>query len=137
MPYVSLHGRQIGYDTDTSKIQTPGFDHIFAGAETSVNASTAANIKWRGAAVLHSTAAGTFTIDAPVTAAIGAEKIITSLTTSTAIKSVRLASGNYLTTAGSTGSLLTFNGLGQNVRLLALSTALVQILVNNGATLST
>lgn len=134
--YVSLHGRALGFDTDAGKIQRPGSPN-YDDQEGVTVASTAANIKYRGHTLLSSTAAGVFTLNAPIAEAIGMIKRLTSLTTSTAAKTVRLASGNFQTTAGSTGSLLTFNGLGQNVVLQVLSTALVQLQINNGATLST
>lgn len=137
MPYVSLHGRAFGFDTDAGKIQRPGFTD-YDDEEGLTVASTAANIKWRGMTTITTTAAKDYTLNAPVTATIGLSKTICQTSSSTAIKTVSLASGTFLTTLASSALKATFNFANQAVTMTALSTALVQITANNGTvTLST
>ena len=131
--YVSLHGRAFGFDSETGALQRPGFDS-FDNQEGVTAASTAANLKWRGTTTLGSTAAKDYTLNAPVA---GVDKALTTISTSTAVRTVSLASGNFQSTAGSSFTKLTFNGIGQGVFLQALSTALVAVMGNIGATLST
>jgi len=132
MPYVSLHGRQIGFETDAGKIQRPGFP-AYDGEEELTVASTASNIKWRGTTIINTTAAKAYTLDAPLTATIGMSKTICQTSSSTAVKTVSLASGNFLTTLLSTALTGTFLYANQALTLTALSTALVQVTANNGA----
>jgi hypothetical protein len=135
--YVSLHGHLLGADSESGAIQRPGLT-TFDNEEGVTVASTAANLKWRGASTLTTTAAKDYTLNAVTPATIGMTKRLASLTTSTAAKTVSLASGNFQSTAGSSFTKLTFNFQGQAINLQALSTALVQVLANNGAvTLST
>jgi hypothetical protein len=135
MPYLSLHGRAFGYDTITGAIQRPGFTDTFNDEEAVNAASTASNVKFRGVTTFGATAAKSYTMNAPLAA--GLPSALTTTTTSTAIRDVTLASGNFQTTAGSSFTKATFNGIGQSLTLQALSTALVAVLSNIGATLST
>lgn len=135
--YVSLHGRILGFDTDSGAIQRPGLD-TFDNEEGVTAASTASNIKWRGTTTLGTTAAKDYTLNAPTPATIGMCKQLCTITTSTAIKTVSLASGNFLTTLGTSTFKATFTFQNQALSLIALSTALVQITANNAVvTLST
>lgn len=132
MPFLSLHGRMIGYDTVTGALQRPGFKDFFDDEEDVTAASTAASIKWRGNTTTNSTAAKTYALLAPPAA--GLVKTISAISTSTLARIFALASGNFQTTAGSSFTGLTFTGIGQNVTLIALSTALVQVSANAGVT---
>lgn len=133
--YVSLHGRAFGFDSQNGTIQRPAFGSEFNDDESVSAASTASNLKWRGAVTLGSSAAKDYTMNAPSLA--GVHSRLTTLTTSTAVRTVTLASGNFQSTSGSSFTKLTFNGIGQAVSLQAMSTALVALLGNTGATLST
>lgn len=135
MPFLSLHGRAFGFDTITGAIQRPGFSDSFNDEEAVTAASTAANAKFRGVTTLGATAAKDYTLTAP--AAAGLPLVLTTISTSTAIRTMTLASGNFQSTAGSSFTKLSFNGIAQAVTLQALSTALVGLLGNTGATLST
>lgn len=130
--YVSLHGKALGFDADTGGLQRPGFTE-FDNEDGVTAASTASNIKWRGTTTMATTAAKDYTLNAPSLSAVGTNKSICSITTSTAIKTVSLATGNFLTTAGTSTLKATFTFMNQSVTLVALSTALVQVLSNNAA----
>lgn len=136
--YVSLHGRAAGFDSLHGAIQRPAFGDNFEDEESVTAPTTAANIKWRGAGTLSTTAARAHTLNAPPYAALGVSKRLICTTTSTGnATTVTLASGTFQTTAGSSFTKLTFQGLGHQVLLQALSTALVAVFANAGVTLST
>lgn len=136
--YVSLHGRAFGFDTQHGTIQRPAFAADFEDEESITAPTTAANIKWRGAATLTTTAARAHTLNAPPFASLGVLKRLVCNTTSTSnATTVTLASGNFQSTAGSSFTKLSFAGLNQSCLLQALSTALVAVLTNIGVTLST
>lgn len=136
--FVSLHGRALGFDSQHGSVQRPGFSDTFEDEESVTAPTTSANIKWRGAATLSTTAARAHTLNAPPFASLGVTKRLVCMTTSTAnATTVTLASGNFQSTAGSSFTKLTFQGLNQSVFLQALSTALVSVLSNVGVTLST
>jgi len=137
MPYVSQHGRAFGFDSQHGQIQRPAFSDNFDDEEALNAASTASNIKWRGLSTISTTAAKSFTLNAPPFPSLSVSKRLVATSTSTSVATVTLASGNFLSTAGSSFSKLTFNGIGQSVDLVALSTALVRVSANAGVTLST
>lgn len=132
--YVSLHGRALGFDSESGALQRPGFGDSYDNDEGVTAATTAANLKWRGAATLGSSAAKDYTLNTPIA---GVTKNLAATTTSTAVRTVSLATGNFQSTAGSSFIKLTFNGIGQAIALQALSSALVAVLSNAGVTLST
>jgi hypothetical protein len=137
--YVSLHGHLVGVDSESGALRRPGLDSSFSSEESVTVPTTSANIKWRGVSTITTTGAADYTLNAPTTPTIGmAKRIIAALTsTSTAARTVTLASGTFQTTAGSSFLKLTFNGSGQAISLQALSTALVGVFANAGVTLST
>lgn len=135
---ISLHGRAFQFDSQHGAIQRPAFNDNFEDEESVTAPTTSANIKWRGAATLSTTAARAHTLNAPPFASLGVTKRLVCTTTSTAnATTVTLASGNFQSTAGSSFTKLTFQGLNHAVLLQALSTALVSVLSNVGVTLST
>jgi hypothetical protein len=135
--YVSLHGRAIGYDAESGAIQRPGLDS-FDNEDGVTAASTAANIKWRGTTTMNTTAAKDYTLNAITPATVGMYKQLCSITTSTAIKTVSLTNATFVTTIASSVHKASFTFQNQALSLVAVSTALVQILANNGTvTLST
>ncbi|HEX9721497.1 MAG TPA: hypothetical protein VGA59_17400, partial [Ramlibacter sp.] len=93
--YVSLHGRAFGFDSVTGALQRPGFDTL-NDAEGVTAATTASNTKFRGVTTLGSTAAKDYTMNAP--AAAGLPATLTTISTSTAARTVSLASGNFQST---------------------------------------
>jgi hypothetical protein len=135
--YVSLHGRQFGFDADSGAVQRPG-QETFDNEEGVSAASTASNIKWRGVTTMATTAAKDYTLNAITPATIGMTKGLQSITTSTAIKTVSLTNATFLTTLASSALKASFTFAGQFLELTALSTALVGIRLNTGTvTLST
>ena len=132
--YVSLHGRAFGFDSLNGAIQRPAFSDL-NDDEGVVAATTASNSKFRGTTTLGAPAAKDYTLNAPNAAGLPLK--LTTISTSTAVRTMTLASGNFQSTTGSSFTKLTFNGIGQAVQLVALSTALVGLLSNTGATLST
>jgi hypothetical protein len=136
--FVSQHGRAFGFDSTHGSLQRPGFSDTFEDDESVTAPTTSANIKWRGVATLSTTGARAHTLNAPPYAALGVLKRLICTTTSTAnATTVTLASGNFQSTAGSSFTKLTFQGLNHSVLLQALSTALVSVMSNAGVTLST
>lgn len=131
MPYISLHGRAFGFDSDTGAIVRNGVEGG-AGDATVTSAtvsSTGTAIVPRGVTTIVSSSAKTHTLTAPIA---GVPKVLTATTTTTAARSVTLASGNFATTTASTFVTATFTGLGQTLSLQALSTALFQVVGNIG-----
>lgn len=129
--YVSLHGRAIGFDSDSGAIQRPGLPQ-YDNAEGVTAASTATNIKWRGTTTMNTTAAKDYTLDAIVPATVGMSKQLCSITTSTAIKTISLTSATFLTTLASSVLKASFTFQNQALLITPISTALVQIISNNG-----
>lgn len=137
MPYISQHGYAFGFDSESGKVQRPALVNYDDEEGLSV-ASTASNIKWRGTTTITTTAAKDYTMNAPLPETIGMSKTICQTSSSTAVKTVSLASGNFLTTLASSALKATFTFANQALTLVALSTSLVQIKANNGTvTLST
>lgn len=127
--YVSLHGRALGFDSETGALFRNGVEGIY-GDQTVTAASTASNITPRGLTTLATTAVKAYTLDAPI---VGLVKRLTATGASTSSRTVTVASGTIGTTAGSTGTTLTFLATGQTVNLQALTTALWQVIGNVGA----
>jgi hypothetical protein len=136
MPYVSLHGRAFGFDSESGKLQRPGASHLYDDEEGLTEASSVSNIKWRGTTTIGSTGATGYTLNAPKSIDLGIRKRIFATANSTAVRTVTLASGNFQSTAGVTANILSFNGQGQSIELVALSTALVGVFMNHGVTVS-
>ena len=137
MPFLSLHGRVFGFDTNTGAMQRPGFKDFFDDEEDVINmTSTAVSMKFRGNSTLPSTAIKDFVLLAPLAA--GLPKTIATISTSSFARTVTLASGTFQTTVGSSASKINFNAQGQTVSLVALSTSLVQVTsFNSGVTFTT
>lgn len=125
MPYVSLHGRAFGFDSDTKKIERDGRDWLGVTAYTS--GSSAAIDGYPGVATM-SSAATAFTLDPP--AFVGAIKRLTTLTTSTLARTVtRVSTALYIqSTDGSTLVKATFASQGASLTLVGLSTSLWGVL---------
>jgi hypothetical protein len=124
---VSLHGRRAGLNKDDYFI-TRGVKNFLAAA------STAVTIPRDGLSTL-SSSSGTYTLEAPMT---GVMKRVTTLTTSTLVRTVTLASGNFQTTSGSSFITASFAGQGIALTLEGLSTALFQVISHGtGLTFST
>lgn len=132
MPFLSLHGRAFGFDTVTGAVQRPGFRDTYDDEEDVTAASTAGSIKWRGNTTSNSTAVKTYTLLAPQ--APGLLKTVSAISTSTLARIFALTSGTFQTTAGSSFTGFTLNGIGQTVQLVALSTSLVGFSANLGVT---
>jgi hypothetical protein len=132
MPFVSLHGRVFGFDSETGAIVRNGREGA-SGDQTVSAASTTSNIAPRGITTINSTAAATYTLDAPIPGVI---KVLQTSNSSTAARVVNLASGYMSSTAGATMAKATFNGTGQTLTLQGLSTALYAVLHNVGVTLA-
>lgn len=124
--YVSLHGNKFGFDADTGATLIGPGD---AAVSAATSATTATVITARGNTTLSSSAAKGYTLAAPIP---GIAKTLTATTTSTAARTVTLASGTFQTTSGSSFTAAAFAGQGQSLSLQALSTALFQVLSNIG-----
>jgi hypothetical protein len=131
--YKSLHGRDIGFDSEHGTLQRPSAGANFDEDEGVSAASTAATMKWRGTSTITTTAAKAYNLAAPPFASLGCVKKICSLSTSTAgASTVTLVSGSFVTTGGSSFNRLTWNNGACHVTLQALSTALVAVIGNIG-----
>jgi len=121
MPYISLHGRAFGFDSETKKIERDGRDWDGITARTS--ASSAAIDGYPGITTL-SSAATAFTLDPP--AFVGALKTLTTLTTSTLVRTVtRVSTALYIqSTDGTTMVKASLASQGASLTLRAVSTAL-------------
>jgi hypothetical protein len=118
---VSLHGRRLGLDKD---------DYLITkGLRLSVVAGSTATTIAQGGLTSLSSSSGTFTLEAP---RAGLEKLLTTLTTSTLVRTVTLASGNFQTTSGSSFITATFAGQNFQLRLMGLSTAIYSVVNNVG-----
>jgi hypothetical protein len=124
MPFVSLHGRAFGFDTETGAIIRNGVEGG-AGDQTVSAASTATTIAARGVTTLGATAAKDYTMSAPI-AGVDKKLYATSGTTQT----VTLAAGTFRTTAGSSFNKATFDSAGEALLLTGLSTALYGVFGN-------
>lgn len=127
MPFISLHGRAFGFDSETGALMRNGQEGG-SGDETVTAASTASNIVPRGVTTLAATAAKAYTLTSPIA---GLTKRLIATGSSTG-QTVTLASGTYRTTAGSTFTVATFTAPGQALTLTALSTALFGVFSNMG-----
>src|SRR5688572_29118477 len=132
--FISLHGRAQGFDSQHGAIQRPAFSDLLDDDEGLSAATTSANIKWRGTSTITTTAAKAYTLNAPPYPGVAFRKIITSSSTSTAgASTVTLASGTFVSTAGSSQNRLTWNNGACSVTLVALSTSQVAIVNNYGS----
>ena len=109
-------------------------DFVFNATYTE-DASTAANVKAYGLTSLTSTAAKTFTIDAPVP---GVEKQIVMTAGTTTINTVTFGSTvNGISVGGAaTGRKITFNAIDDAVTLRGLTTTKWIVTSNTGATVA-
>jgi hypothetical protein len=128
MPFISLHGRAFGFDSETGAIIRNGVEGG-QGDQAVSAASTASNIAPRGVTTLAATAAKAYTLTAPIT---GVTKQLYNTASTTTLQTVTLASGTFRTTAGSTFTVATFGTIGQALTLTALSTALFGVTNNVG-----
>jgi hypothetical protein len=123
---VSLHGRRTGLDKD---------DFLAArGYRYELEAGSTGTTIPNGGLTSLSSSSGTYSLQAPKS---GIEKILTTLTTSTLVRQVTLASGNFQSTAGSSFITASFDGQGETLTLIGLSTALFGVVGNIGVSLST
>lgn len=129
MPYVSLHGRAFGFDTETGAIIRNGVEGG-AGDETVTSASTATTIVPRGITTLGATAAKDYTMAAPIA---GVDKKLFCTGSTTLAQTVTLAAGTFHTTAGTSFNKATFDSTGECLILTGLSTSVYGVLSNLGA----
>lgn len=128
----SLYGRLLGIDKDgfitgLNGIKVPaiytgpsGSETLSGGAASVTSPTTAQTVAAGGTSIFNATAAKTYSLAAP---AAGVTKRLTNTTTSTAARTITLASGNIVSTSLSTGQTITMTGLGQSAELIGLSTA--------------
>jgi hypothetical protein len=121
MPYVSLHGRAFGFDSDSKKISRDGRDWEGVSAYSS---GSSAVIDGHPGIVTLSSAAVSYTLDPPQFA--GALKQITTLTTSTLVRAItRVSTALYIqSTDGTTMVKANLASQGASLTLRALSTSL-------------
>lgn len=129
--YISLHGRAFGFDAETGAIIRNGSEGG-SGDQTVSAASTTSTIAARGITSISSSSAS-YTLAAPIP---GVRKDLVTTTASTLVRTVTLASGNLVSTAGSTGTIMSFTGVGQTISLQGLSTALYSVRYNNGVAIT-
>lgn len=110
-----------------------GSETLVGGAASVTTPTTAQTIASGGTSIFPATAAKSYNLGAP---AAGARKTLVATSTSTAVRTITLASGNFTSTAISTGASIAFNGIGQVVELIGLSTAAWFVTDNTGATLA-
>lgn len=130
---TSIHGLNAGLDRLGYMIaQKKGFRY-----QTTIvtSGSTGTTIPNNGIAILTSISTQTFTLDAPV-AGVLKRMVLNSTSTSTAARTIALASGNFQTTAGATYTSFSWIAAGGSIELLGQSTSRYQVLTNNAATLA-
>lgn len=130
----SIKGRDVGLDnagylSARLGMRTPRLEFDVTALSSAANATNG------GVGILSSTAAQSVTMDAPAAGAIK-HLFMNSTSTSTAARTVTLASGNFQSTASSTYTSITFNGPGQSAMLAGQSTSRFQVMANNGALLA-
>lgn len=134
MPFVSLHGRAFGFDTDTGAIIRNGVEGGY-GNEAVSAASTATTITARGVTTLGATAAKDYTMAAPIA---GVEKRLICTGATTLAQTVTLAAGTFVSTAGTTANKASFDSLGEALTLVGLSTSQYAVFGNlNSVSLTT
>lgn len=130
---TSVHGRNIGVDRNGYAIaELKGFRDR---TTTVTSGSTATSISNSGVAILTSISTQTFTLDAPI-AGVRKTLILNSTSTSTAARTIALASGNFQTTASATYTSFSWIAAGGAVHLVGQSTSRYQVMTNNAATLA-
>jgi hypothetical protein len=129
--FVSLHGRAYGFDSETGALIRNGVEGGLGDQtiQAATSATTATALTPRGITTLSSSAAKGYSLTAPIA---GLTKVLTATTTSTAIRTITLASGTFGTTAGSSFTAAAFDGEGETLTLTALSTALFRVASNQG-----
>jgi hypothetical protein len=121
MPYVSLHGRAFGFDSETGHTS---FNGVNPNAVTAYTSATTAAIDGHPGVVTLSSAAVSYTLAAPVAA--GIVKQLTTLTTSTLVRAItRVSTALYIqSTDGTTMVKASLASQGASLTLRALSTSL-------------
>lgn len=130
---TSIHGRNAGLDRDGYLIaEAKGFRNTVT---TVTSASTGTTISNNGTALLTGISTQTFTLAAPHP---GVRKvlILNSTSTSTAARTISLASGNFQTTASATYTSFSWIAAGGSVVLEGQSTSRYTVVNNNAATLA-
>ncbi len=130
---TSIHGRNAGLDRNGYlTAEAVGFRDK---TTTVTSGSTATTISNNGIAILTSISTQTFTLAAPHP---GVRKtlILNSTSTSTAARTVTLASGNFQTTTGATYTSFSWIAAGGSIHLVGQSTSRYQVMTNNAATLA-
>lgn len=125
---VSLHGRALGFDSETLALIRNGVEGNYG--DEAVSAAGSATIVPRGTTTFSSTVATTYVLDAPI---VGLLKTLVATGASTIARTVTLASGTYQSTTGSTLTKVTLSAVGQSITLRGLSTAIWQVIANTGA----
>lgn len=120
---VSLFGRRLGFDSNDYLLGTKG---VREPVQSLTSATTATTVTFGGHANIAS-ATGTipFSLAAPVPGVV-----MTLFQSATAGGIVTLASGSFVTTAGSTATAATFTEQGDRLVIVGLTTALAAVLVN-------
>lgn len=125
---VSLHGRQLGLDGKGNLVGQGG---IRDGYEA---ASTGSTLAPGGLSIFSTTAGGVYELHTPADAMIGQMKTLACTSgTSAAYHYAKLASGNFMTSAGSSYTTALFSTGGQVLDLQYISTSLVAVKGNMGS----
>lgn len=114
----SIKGRKFGLSPTGYLVGAP--DNVVPVSQATT-ATTGTVIDPFGFTGVSSSTNTTWSLAAPVA---GVTKQLIATTTSTGTMAVQLASGNFLTTSGSSFNQMSFAALGQSVDLIGLSTAL-------------
>ena|SRR5258706_15958194 len=128
---TSIFGRRLGLDNDQYLVGALD-NKVVTQQATTLTTGTVINA--HGFTGVSSSTNTTWSMAAPVE---GISKQLVATTTSTGTMAVQLASGNFLTTAGSSFNQVTFTALGQSVDLVGLSTSLYAAIGAGSAAYST
>ena len=121
---TSIFGRRFGLDSGNYAV---GFKGTRSPVQSVTSATTGTTVDFGGTALVSiATAASTFALAAPVP---GAEMAIVNSSTGVGAF-LTLASGNFVTTAGSTTTQVKVGGQGASVIIRGISTALALVLGN-------
>lgn len=114
---TSIHGRRVKIMHDD---MLGGFKGVQTNVVSATAASTGTNLPSYGYITIESSAAKTHKLEAPTP---GVKVEFSSITTSTLVRTISPVSGTIISTNGVVGSSFTFNGLGDSIGLVGISTA--------------
>lgn len=140
---TSIHGRRFGIDRNSTGVSGGTYEHdLLVGPEdlrrgVTTDNTTSANVRPFGVQVLPGTSAGSssvYTIDPPIP---GVTVIVVGSSNAGTFLKTNVGTETYMTTLGSSDTVLEFPSVGGVAHLTGVTTARFSVLLSTGVVAST